>query len=212
MEADTTVIYYTSNQEDEAFEQKIREKLLEVIGDLPLISVSQKPINLGKNICVGEVGVSNQNAHRQLQVGCEAATTKYIHIAEADCLYSKEYFEYRPPVDNRAFRTPIYVHYLKGDRFHKKRASECATVVGREYLIYRIKRSLRNRPMWEPTLVHGASVPFTFRHEDWEQFDLSVPPISLKTGKGMHQTHGYVGTETELPYWGKASDITKLFT
>lgn len=37
-----TVIYYTSNQEEEAFEDIIKAKLLEVAGDLPLISVSPK--------------------------------------------------------------------------------------------------------------------------------------------------------------------------
>jgi hypothetical protein len=210
MAADTTVIYYTSNREDEAFERKIREKLLEVIGDLPLISVSQKPIDFGTNICIGEVGVSNQNAHRQLQIGAEAATTPFIHAAEADCLYPKEYFEYRPPVDNRAYRTPIHVHYLGGERFYHKPASECATVVGREYLIEKIKYSLRGRPQWQPELEHGKYVPNAFRRKNWEMFELPVSVISLKTGNGMHHKHGYTGSTKYLPGWGDAGDIAKL--
>jgi len=58
----TTIIYYTANREDERFEQVIRENILRVSEGLPIISVSQKPIDFGQNICVGNVGVSNQNA------------------------------------------------------------------------------------------------------------------------------------------------------
>ena len=48
-----TVLYYTSNREGENFEIKVREIILENKGDLPLISVSQKPIDFGKNRAKG---------------------------------------------------------------------------------------------------------------------------------------------------------------
>ena len=69
-----TIIYYTSNTENENFENKIRENILKVKGDLPLISVSQKPIDFGHNICVGELGKSYENAFYQAKIGCEIAT------------------------------------------------------------------------------------------------------------------------------------------
>ena len=54
-----TIIYYTSNREDERFESRVRANLLKVCGNLPIISVSQKPIyGFGFNIPVGDVGVS----------------------------------------------------------------------------------------------------------------------------------------------------------
>ncbi|MCK9371413.1 hypothetical protein M0R04_15975 [Candidatus Dojkabacteria bacterium] len=49
-----TIVYCSSNMEKEEFEGKIKENLVKVCGDLPIISVTQKPINLGTNICVGE--------------------------------------------------------------------------------------------------------------------------------------------------------------
>lgn len=87
-----TVIYYTSNREEKEFENKVKAKLLEVIGKLPLISVSQKPIDFRKNICVGDVGVCDANLFRQIQIGCEAANTPFVISAETDCLYPPEYF------------------------------------------------------------------------------------------------------------------------
>ena len=93
---DLTVIYYTSNKEKELFESRIRESILDMIGDIPLISVSQKPIDFGKNICVGDVGVCGHNLFRQFQIGAKAAKTKYVCNVEADALYPKEYFEFTP--------------------------------------------------------------------------------------------------------------------
>ena len=160
----TTVVYYTSNREDEKFEAKIKENLLKDIGNLPLISVSQKPMDFGKNICVGDVGVSNQNMHRQLQIGAMAATTPFIHFAQANTLYSKEYFKHIPPVTDRIYRAPVYLIYLnhrgrKKDRFYFKRSSEASTVVGREYIIKHIESYLSGRGMWNPVLEHGSSLP-----------------------------------------------------
>ena len=208
----STVIYYTSNREDEKFEKVIRDNLRKATGDLPIISVSQRPIELGKNICVGEVGVSNQNAHRQLQIGCKAAKTPFIHIAEADCLYPPEYFQYIPPTTDRAYRTPVYLHYLNvGKVFLRKPASESATVVGREYLIDMIEYSLRGRGEWKPYLEHGQEVPITFPKRNFVMFEINRPIINIKTPNGMHWRHGTDGEYAEIPYWGTPEDVNKLF-
>ena len=95
---DLTAIYYTCNRERPEFERRIQETLLEAMGDIPLISVSKKPIDLGHNICVGDVpgGDSSQNAYRQFQIGARAATTKWVCPVEADFLYPPEYFTFEP--------------------------------------------------------------------------------------------------------------------
>lgn len=207
----STVIYYTSNREDERFELVIREQILQAAGGLPIISVSQKPIDFGKNICVGDVGVSNQNAHRQFQIGCEVATTEYVHAAESDTLYPPEYFQFVPDDLQHAYRTPIYLFRLGGDRFYRKKASESATVCGREYAIYAINKSLRNRGKWRESLEQGMEVPYTFRHGNWKPFVLETPIVNIKTHNQMHYWHGHDEVTEKLPYWGKPDDVTRLF-
>ena len=207
----STVIYYTSNREPEGFEQKVRDILLENIGALPLISVSQKPINFGKNIYVGDVGVSNQNSHRQLQIGAMAATTPFVHIAEADTLYPKEYFQYLPPTMDRIYRMPIYLLYLnrktwRRDIFYRKDSSECSIVVGREYIVNLIENNLKDCGMWSRTQEHQRQ---TF-NKTYGLFDIKVPVISIKTGYGLHGTHHCNGYARKLPYWGRANDVIKL--
>jgi hypothetical protein len=156
--ARSTIIYYTANREGERFERVIRDQILRVAGGLPIISVSQQPLDFGVNICVGEVGISNQNAHRQFQIGCQAATTEFVHSAESDTLYPMEYFQFIPEDAINAYRTPIYLFRIGGDRFYRKKASESATVVGREYAIRAIRESLRNRGIWRETLEDRKSV------------------------------------------------------
>jgi len=77
-DVDLTVLYYTSNREKPEFEEIIRRKIGETIGDTPIITVSQKPvtpfglypIKNHKNIVVGDVGLSDYNIYRQMQIGC----------------------------------------------------------------------------------------------------------------------------------------------
>lgn len=210
-----TVVYYTSNREDENFENKIRKRILKTIGDLPLISVSQKPIKgFGKNICVGDVGLSVQNVHRQLQIGAEAATTPFIISAEADCLYPKEYFEFVPSELNQCYRYDnIYIlwkYYTKHRKpFWRKKHTEGAQICGREFLIGRIKKRLDNRGMWNTVLEHKKSVPNIYR-KNYKFFGGEIPVISIKTDEGLHPNTGLMGKSMNvLPYWGEAELLRK---
>lgn len=211
MDSRTTIIYYTANREEERFEQVIRQQILRAAGDLPIISVSQKPIDFGTNICVGDVGISNQNAHRQFQMGCAAATTEYVHSAESDTLYPPEYFQFVPDDPLCAYRTPIYLFRLGDSRFYRKKASESATVIGRKYAIRAIDKSLRHRGTWRDSLEHGREVPYTFRHGNWQPFALTPSIINIKTPHQMHAGHGYDEVVEALPDGRTPDDVTRLF-
>lgn len=198
---DVTVIYYTSNREKPDFEQKIREKLLTTIGNTPLISVSQKPIKLGTNICVGDVGTSDHNIYRQIQIGVLKATTKFVCTAEADCLYPPTgYFDFVPPNENSAYHyTNVWVLYKGSDVFRKKAFSLCALFSNREYLLTRLDRVLRKSPQWSAKKPH----PLFHKYRDWTPFKSSLPVVNIKTRDGMRW---FTGTEDitakKLPHFG----------
>ena len=95
---DLTIIYYTANTIRDNTAAGVRDYLLKVTENkFPIISVSQKPINFGENICVGEIGKSKYNCYKQILIGVKEAKTKFVACAEDDTLYAKEHFEYRPP-------------------------------------------------------------------------------------------------------------------
>lgn len=203
---DTTVIYYTSNREKPDFENKIQKSLLKVIGNTPLISVSQKPIDFGENICVGDVGTSDHNIYRQMQLGCLKAKTKYVCTAEADCLYPPTgYFDFVPPDENAAYHyMNIWILYKGSHIFKKKAFSLCALFSNREYLLQRLDRVLKGRPQWSLKKPH----PLFHRYQGWTKFTNEIPVINIKTKDGMRW---FTGTEDKqaksLPHWGKAEKI-----
>ncbi len=92
-----TIIYLTDNSLDEQIAALCKRVLLREAGDLPIVSASQKPIDLGRNVCVGEIGRSWMSLYRQILAGLEAVETVSIVIAEHDCLYTHEHLSYQIP-------------------------------------------------------------------------------------------------------------------
>lgn len=98
---DLTLLYYTDNLIADACARNVRKHLLQVSGGkIPIISVSQKPIEFGTNICVGEIGKSHYNCYKQILTGAMEAKTKYVACCEDDTLYNAEYFSHRPSGDD----------------------------------------------------------------------------------------------------------------
>jgi hypothetical protein len=210
MNKDLTVIYYSSNREDVNFESKIQADLYEKVDGTPIISVTQKPVRFGENICVGDVGLSDYNIYRQMQIACTRAKTKYVCTTEADCLYPPTgYFNFKPPEDWTAGHyTNVYILWKGSHIFKQKAFSLCGLYANREYLLSRFPRSLDPRIMWRPN--HKPHHPLFYKWHDWTPFKGGIPIINIKTGDGMRMKSG-VGTEgppqKELPYWGKAEEM-----
>lgn len=100
MNNDLTIIFYTANKVQEPFASRVRDHLVRTTkGKIPIISVSQKPLDFGLNICVGDIGFSLINIYRQALIGALATRNPYIAMCEDDCLYTPGHFEYRPPED-----------------------------------------------------------------------------------------------------------------
>jgi hypothetical protein len=214
--ADATIIYYTSNREDPAFEKRVQENLLSAARGLPIVSVSQQPIDLGHNICIGDVGTSGFNMFRQVQIACEAATTDFVISAEADCLYPPDYFEFRPPTKNACYRdNNLYVMPDRRDFFfHKKEGATHAQIVGRKYYLQILEKLFKEAPKWS---VEEKNFP----KERWRQNDIfdqifywqsPNPVFQIKTHKGMrYYTHSERVPIPTLPLWGEGIKVRKYF-
>ena len=95
---DLTLLYYSANILPDIPAKNVRQHLQDITGGVyPLISVTQKPVNFGENICVGLIGRTYYNCYKQILTGAWKVKTKYIACTEDDTLYSMEHFSYRPP-------------------------------------------------------------------------------------------------------------------
>lgn len=212
-----TILYYTSNMEKGGFENRVRKTLLENCGDLPIISISQKPIDLGTNICVGDdIGVSGFNMFRQVLIGCKEAKTKFIISAEADTLYPPEYFTFRPERDDVCYRNSNL--YVMPDQraffFYKKEGATHAQIIGREFYIERLEWLFRDAPMWCPEEKnfpkerHRKSDVF----EEIEYYKTKNPVFQIKTHRGMrYYTNSDRTPVHELPYWGSGESVRNYY-
>ncbi|KKS33168.1 MAG: hypothetical protein UU96_C0030G0007 [Parcubacteria group bacterium GW2011_GWC2_42_13] len=209
---DKTIIYYTGNREDEKFEEKIQQGILYANCGLPIISVSQKPMDFGENICVGDVGQSYLNAFRQLLIGCERATTPFVVMAESDCLYpGKGYFDFTPTDPNIIYSWDnVWIMWKREgyNRFWRKEQTHGSMIYGREFLINLLKEALTGLPMWSR---EKRGLPFYKPEHKFEYFHGEVPIINIITG-----ANGRKGTALmkkrpmdSLPYWGSAVELKK---
>jgi hypothetical protein len=91
------ILYYTSNLlngektvwGNRVIEDWVKELLLKI--DLPIVSVSLKPIELGKNIVL-DLEPSIVTMHKQIMAGLEATETDVVFFCEHDILYHPSHF------------------------------------------------------------------------------------------------------------------------
>ena len=94
--SDRTILYTTDNALDPSIAALCQRLLLREADGLPIVSVSQRPIEFGRNVCVGEIGRSWYSLYTQLLAGVAAIETDWVVMAEHDCLYSREHLAYVP--------------------------------------------------------------------------------------------------------------------
>lgn len=175
----TTVIYITDNCLDEKIDAVCKKNILDSIGGLPLISVSQKPIDFGNNICVGEMERSSLTINKQMMEALKIVKTKFIAIAEHDCLYTKEHFAFIPP-DEKTFWYNEHVYMLQYSSltnpqynglfsFFKKRKANSQLICGTDIMIQSTQDriDMMSDPAWYkkyPSGRIGEAGAISYRH------------------------------------------------
>lgn len=202
-----TILYYSSGREDKHLEWNVQENILKNCGDIPIISITQRPMDFGFNVCIGDVGVSGFNMFRQVQLGLRLVKTDYVISAEADCLYPPDYFEYTPPTQDACYRTSNL--YVMPDKraffFYKKEGATHAQIVGTQFYLSRLNKLFEGAPEWSTEEMdfpreRGKGVDIFDKIEYWKSENAVV---QIKTHKGMrYYTHSDRTPIYHLPYWG----------
>lgn len=224
--ADLTIIYYTANVINDYFSKNIQKQLLEAKGDLPLISVSKKPMELGQNICVGDTPRNHVNTYRQATIGAKQARTKYIAMAEDDVLYSAEHFKQRPKDGFFAYNIAnwgIYSWTNPPVFSWKGRKNLFSMICERELFIEAMEERFAMYPLdkdvpaesWAEPGKYEGILGITIRKT--QEFYTNPPNIVFSHEEAL--AFGYLGTRkklgdlraVEIPYWGTAEKIMKLY-
>lgn len=232
---DLTIIYYTANQLDTTnpyFLSNTRKQLLVAAGNLPIVSVSHKPIDLGTNICIGEVGRSHLKLYNQILIGTKAAKTKYVAMAEDDILYSWEHFHQElPKGENFLYdmnKWSIFTWTRPPQFTYRDRMVVNSLISPRDLLVEALEERFRRvtellKKHTEPEIIKYWGDPG--RYEDilkvtvrpTAHFFSSVPSIVFTHSSAFgYLNHGMkkrLGNPRAfvIPVWGSALDIMKLY-
>ena len=170
------ILYYTDSQLEESLAGAVRKNLATAAGPIPIISVSQKPLQFGQNIVVGPKPRTAQSMYEQILTGAEQAPEKSIvYLCEHDVFYHPSHFA-KLPKDDRAFyfNQNRYYWWVGDTAFykagnHSKALSQA--VVNREYLIEHVKARLAN---WSPN--------FKVRRYQWHS---ERPNVDVRHGQNL---------------------------
>jgi hypothetical protein len=227
---DITIIFLTNSRLPEKWQTFHREKLMETIGDTPIISLSREPLNLGINI-LQDQPPSKSNIFYQMLRGMRLVKTKYVAIAEDDCLYPKEHFEFRPPEDTFAYNYNRWSLYSWNPVYSLKNWIKTGAVMiaPTKLALDLLEERFAKYPMggemphgmcgelgvYEKELGITPRKVMDFKTEiSVVQLDHDFFTVNDPKRESVERRHtkelGYVRA-LSIPYWGEASKITELF-
>lgn len=221
---DLTIIYYTMNKTPEHWRKFHMAHLKRAIGNTPVISISREPIDFGVNF-IDKEKPCYANIYRQLLIASKMAKTKYIATAEDDCLYSKQHYrEFRPKDNEFSYNHARWsVFAWEGENAIyclRQRVSNCSLIAPKELLIEALEERFKR---YEGQEIPNSLMGECGRHKLERKMGITLrnmklwwstcPIIHLNHKEGtdgrqvaMRKLHGELKA-TEIPYWGKASDI-----
>lgn len=233
--SDLTAVYYTANSISEGFFRNTWYNLKRVFDEEPMIVVAllnkaYDEQNKGTYFAFERKELVKLPRHhlsiyKQALIGAKAAKTKYIALCEDDILYSPEHFKYRPSEGKFAYNMgtwnihtwgePLFT--IKGGGRINLHSLVCERKLFIEAMEERFAKwgdsaDIRN---WAEPGKYEKNLGVTVR--EVEYFYTNPPNIAFS-----HQTalsFDNLGTRkrlgevraTEIPYWGRAEDIVKLY-
>lgn len=140
---DKGIIFYTDNRLDKKIRDAVTASIL--TANLPIVSVSLKPIDFGTNIVVNEKR-GYITMIKQITTALENSTAKYVFFCEHDCLYPKSHFDFTPTRDNIFYYNANVWRWLIGCDYaitYDRMISLSGMCVNRKYALAHYKMRMR---------------------------------------------------------------------
>lgn len=217
---DLTIIFLTVNKVPKKWAEYQKSVLLEAVGSTSIITVSKEPLDWGLNI-IQEGEICVESIYREVLRAAKLATTPYIAIAEDDTLYSKDHFEFRPPMDTYAYNMNRWGLFTWGDPtyYHKDRISNATLIAPREMVIESLEERFRlcEGSRLERLGELGKEKGTNLNRRKTITFYSLTPIIFLSHVEALDRLErtkrkrmGFVRA-FDIPYWGHCKQLIKHF-
>ena len=207
--APRAIVYYTDSKLEPALANQVRKRLRDMVGPIPIISVSQEPLAFGENINVGAKPREYRSMYEQLLVGLQACPEgSIVYCCEHDVFYHPSHFAFLPPEDDDVhgwFNTNRYYYSHEADTFLKARSKRALShvVAKRDVLIRHCEDRLAR---WDA----GEETRMDMPYKNWAS---DRPNVDVRHGGNLTPDGDYKrawkrGTAAEdvtvsnLPGWG----------
>lgn len=227
---DITAIFLTQNEVPESWAAFHHEVLLRELEDIPLITLSRKPMQLpGINLLQDEPK-SLSNIYRQLLRGAKIATTEYIAVVEDDTLYPREHFLQTPHrghigynMNHWSLFTWITPHHPRPTYSWRNRRGNYSMLSERKLVIEALEERFTKYPNGTPENITGEigrpmverNMGITLRRV--HEFETTIGIVNFNHAhasdtlqrqqrKNLGKIQAY-----DVPYWGKAEELVKHF-
>ena len=228
--SDLTIVYLTANKMPNKWVEYHLKHLVLAVGNHPVITVSRQPMSLG----LGETKLlqtsdwGSWNTFLEWNKAAKIAKTPYVAIAEDDTLYHPWHFsKFRPQMDEVAYDMSRWtvLSWVKIPTFGMlRRLGGFTMICPRELMIAALDERERKHP-------HGCPRPGEIGREDTErrmrvtrrkhvEWWCDYPMVNLAHPDGLSPTYiGPTGWQRklgemkalEIPYWGRAEDIARVY-
>ena len=217
---DLTVIMLTPNLVPKKWAQFHKQKLLEAIGDTPLITVSKKPLDWGHNIIQEEYSLLN--IYKQMLRAAKIAKTPWIAMADDDTLYPRQHFEYRPKQEGYFYHLNRWHMFTWGEPiyFHKPMQGNGLLLATRELVVKALAKRFAHGDNLPPRAHHELGTRRDMLEQDLVKsttFYLREPVLSFYHDYSFdeqtkrHRKRMWPVRAYDFPIWGKAADIRQKF-
>lgn len=211
-----TAIFYTAGEIPEYFAQATSEQLRKALDGIPIITILKDPA----------LPRSQANIYRQALEGALMADTPYIALCEDDVLYSPAHFKFRPKKGHWGYNMNSWSIFTWGEpMFTYKppggRRNLNGLICERQMFIDAMEERFKLWPGEVDINIFGEPGKYdnqlgTTPHPS-EDFYCNPPNIVFShqtnlqfQGLGTRKKFGQIRA-TEIPYWGKSSEIVKLY-
>jgi len=219
------LVYYTDNKCDQEIMNVVKGQIERCVNGNELVSVSHKPIDLGKNI-VMDLESSPLSMYQQILKGLETIESEVVFLVEHDVLYHPSHFEFEPPRKDTFYynQNRWKVDYKTGQALFYYTKSQ-SSLVGHKDLMIKwyanrikmIEERGKHNPKWgfEPG---GPGEPGRKGDPNKNKYDVyfsEFPNLDIRHDNNMTRNrfrrkqfrnkHGIKGwaLADEVPYWGK---------
>jgi len=123
-----TIVYYTDSRLEPGLELAVRNQIKKASNGIKIISVSQKPLDFGKNICVGLKPRCYLSLYEQVLNGINHVDEdSIIYLCEHDVFYHPSHFDFIPEFKNK-------IYFNKSRYYWQRNTNYFVNSVGRRAL------------------------------------------------------------------------------